>query len=407
MIVDVLVIGSGGAGCAAAHKARQLVDDVVIVTRGAFLDSKTFRAQGGIQAAIGDGDSPSLHFEDTMKAGEYTNDPQLVKILTSRATETIQWLEEQGIVFDREGPNYRLQTAGGLSKPRILSCGDGSGNRIMAQLSEMVRKDDIRVEEHSAATSIRREEEIFRIGLRSSLTGKHHTFRARSVVITAGGGIPEEKRHGLALAGGESIPDSNELAAGIGAEVVNPDLTQYHPTGIILPVALRRKPVPEGVRGAGARLLNHEMQPFTDEMATRRILCEAIIKECQEGRGVTTEDGRKGVWLDTPAIDQRHGPGHTAQKFPVLHREMLEHDHDITQRPILVYPLVHYTLGGIRIDADAKTTIDGLFAAGEAAWGVHGSDRLMGNSLLDVFVFGRIAGEQAAKYALKSLQTPS
>jgi succinate dehydrogenase / fumarate reductase flavoprotein subunit len=404
LIVDVLVIGSGGAGCSAAHKARQLVGEVVLVTRGEFLDSKTSRAQGGIQAAIGDGDSPSLHYQDTMKAGEYTNDPQLVKILTERATETIQWLERQGIAFDREGQDYRLQIAGGLSKPRILSCGDGSGNRIMARLSEMISGDDIRVEENSAAVSIQRDSGMFRIELRSTVNGDSHFLQARSVVITAGGGIPQEKRQGLVLSGGDSIPDSIELAASVGAEIVDSDLVQYHPTGIILPESLRRKPVPEGVRAAGAKLLNCEMKPFADEMATRRILCDAIVRECQEGRGISTEDGRKGVWLNTPAIDQLHGAGATADRFPVLYREMLEHDHDITQRPILVYPLVHYTLGGIRIDANAETTIDGLYAAGEAAWGVHGSDRLMGNSLLDVFVFGRIAGEQAARHALDSRQ---
>jgi len=401
LVSDVLIIGSGGAGCAAAHEASQRISRVVMLTRGGFLESKTARAQGGIQAAVSDADSTSRHYADTMAAGENANDPELVQILTSSASNTIDWLEQQGVRFDREGADYRLQGAGGLSMPRILSCGDASGNRIMAQMAEMVKKDGVRVVEYAAVRSIRPQRGFFEVDVLTLQDGAGYCLRTAAIIIAAGGAIPSEKRAGLELPGGAEIPDGLQLATAAGAEVASPDLMQYHPTGIVVPKALRRKPVPEVVRAAGAELLNSEMKPFVDALATRRKVCDAIVNECQRGRCVTTEDGRKGVWLDTPAIDRKQGAGHTMRSFPAFYREMLELGHDITRLPVLVYPLAHYSLGGIRIDANTRTTVSGLFAAGEATWGVHGKDRLMGNSLLDIFVFGRIAGQQAACYAEK------
>ncbi|MCB1085946.1 MAG: FAD-binding protein [Verrucomicrobiae bacterium] len=222
----------------------------------------------------------------------------------------------------------------------------------------------------------------------------------RTVVLATGGAMPEERSAGLVEEGLANMPDGLDLAARLGARVVMPDLVQYHPTGILLPKALRRKRLPETMRGAGARFLNREGEAFVDPLLTRNDLTQAIIEECQKGLGVETDDGRQGVWLDTPRIDQVNGAGYLREHFPTFHALFLEHGHDLTVDPVLVFPILHYTLGGVEIGPHAETAVPGLFAAGETTWGVHGMERLMGNSLLDIFVFGRIAGRSAAAKAL-------
>ena len=396
---DVIILGSGGAGCSAALEAITEVKNVILFTRDRFLSSKTARAQGGIQAAIGNGDSPEYHFQDTMKAGEYENDEELVRILTENSASAISWLEGLGVQFDQKDGNYKLQNAAGLSHPRILSCGDESGNKLITPLMDAVLNSEVVVKEHSAVYEIRKQDGAFTVNVQNIITGDKYSYTGHSVIIASGGAIPGEIKAGLSLPGGETIPDSLQLAEQLGAEVINPDLVQYHPTGIVEPAELRRKPVPEVMRAAGAELLNAELQPFTDPLQTRRKLCDAIVNECREGRCVETSDGRKGVWLNTPSIDKRNGTGYTSKNFTKFYNTMLEHGCDITETPILVYPIAHYSLGGIKIDRHTSTNIKGLFAAGESTWGVHGKDRLMGNSLLDIFVFGRIAGQEAAKYA--------
>ena len=153
------------------------------------------------------------------------------------------------------------------------------------------------------------------------------------------------------------------------------------------------------LRAAGAVLLNASGVPFTDPMITRGMLSDAIVRECAEGRGVATDDGRVGVWLTTSRVDGARGRGYLAKTYPVLYEKFLEAGHDIAARDVLVYPIVHYSLGGIRIDSNAATSVSGLFAAGESTYGVHGKERLMGNSLMDIFVFGRIAGRSAALHS--------
>lgn len=396
---DVIILGSGGAGCSAALEAIAEVENVLLLTRDRFLNSKTARAQGGIQTAISVHDSIEHHFQDTMKAGEYANSEELVRVLTEKSASVVTWLENLGVKFDQKDGTYKLQNAAGLSFPRILSCGDESGNLLMKPLMQAVQQSNVLVSEYAAVYKLHKNNEIYTVDVQDTQTGEKFSYSGYSVIIAAGGAIPAEKKAGMSLPGGDKVPDSLQLAEHLGAKVINPDLVQYHPTGIIQPAKLRRKPVPEVMRAAGANLLNSNLELFTDPMLTRKKLCDAIIKECEEGRCVETEDGHKGVWLDTPAIDKLKGSGYTSKNFSKLYNNMLEHGHDITQSPILVFPIAHYSLGGIQIDQHTSTNIKGLFAAGESTWGVHGKDRLMGNSLLEIFVFGRIAGQEAARLA--------
>lgn len=400
--LDVLVIGSGGAGCSAAMEAQALTPNVALLTKGALDDSKTAQAQGGIQAAFGEGDSAEQHFEDTMRTGQNANDPALVRILTSRAPDTVRWLEELGVEFDRDGVSYRLQSAAGLSAARVLSAGDRAGRGIVAVLAQQIVQRGIRCLEHSAVTAIRREGDGFAVDVRHRYSAEPATLHARAVVLATGGFMPREKASGYADPVKTEFPDGLALAGQLGATIVAPDLVQYHPTGVILPAALRRVRLPETMRAAGATLLNKDREPFIDPLLTRNELTNAIVEECRAGRGVATDDGRLGVWLDTTQMDVRNGAGFTAERYPSFVEMFREHGHDITREPVLVYPILHYSLGGVQIDERGSTSVPGFFAAGEVTWGVHGRERLMGNSLLDIFVFGRIAGESAARCALST-----
>jgi aspartate oxidase len=397
---DVVVIGSGGAGCAAAIEAKTLGARVLIVTKSDPHDSKTARAQGGIQAATGPGDSVEQHFQDTWQAGKQQADAGLVRILAEQAPETIRWLEGLGVAFDRDGGDYRRMAAAGISVPRVLTCGDAAGRGIAEAVLRRVEALEIPVWHGTGLVDLEKTDAGFRLRLiRQGMIGDL-TLYSRTVVLATGGTMPAEKGAGLVEAGVPEAPDGLELADRLGARVVLPDLVQYHPTGIVLPKSLRRKRLPETMRGCGARFLNCDGEEFVDPLLTRNDLTRAIVDECQRGKGIATDDGRQGVWLDTPRIDHIQGAGYLREHFPTFHDLFLAEGHDLCAEPVLVFPILHYTLGGVEIDRNAETAVSGLFAAGETTWGVHGMERLMGNSLLDIFVFGRIAGRSAAAKAL-------
>lgn len=393
----MLIVGSGGAGCAAAIEASAFTKKILIVTKNLADNSKTQRAQGGIQAAISEEDSPELHFADTLKAGNYKNDKAIVKKLTSSAPETIEWLEKIGVRFDRlPSGAFKLKGAAGLSKPRVLSCGDSTGNRIVGPLLTHVKKMGLELREFALVKNIQKVENHFEILI--SFKGVEEKVLSKTVIIATGGLLPKEKRAGLKLKDHEYAPDGVELAKQLGATVKNVDLLQYHPTGIILPKPLRRMRLPEPMRACGAKFLDKDLNPFVDSLITRNKLTNEIVALCEKGKGVETKDGYRGVWLSTPEIDRINGEGYTKENFPKFYNAFMEHDHDLTKHNVLVYPIVHYSLGGICIDEKTATSVEGLFAAGETTYGVHGEDRLMGNSLLDIFVFGRVAGNSAINY---------
>ena len=396
---DLVIIGTGGAGISAAMEAHKKGISTLLISKGNFNDSKTARAQGGIQAAIYKEDSPDIHLEDTLKAGKYKNNRNLVKILTQSAKPTIDWLVNIGVEFDREGENFKLKNAAGLTFPRVLSCGDSTGNKIINPLKKQVQALNIPVWEMTAVTKIEKiDNRKFHLKLLQK-DNKVLSLNCKSVIIATGGIFPKEKKAGLVQkVGGFEVPDGIELAKQIGAKIESPNLMQYHPTGVIQPKKLRRERLPETMRGAGARLFNKDGKEFANALTTRNDLTQLIVEECKQGRGVKTSDGRVGVWLNTPDIDQINGDGYLEKTFPKFYNLFLEEKHNLNKTPVLIYPIVHYSLGGICIDANAETSVKGVFAAGETTYGVHGEDRLMGNSLLDIFVFGRIAGKSASDY---------
>ncbi len=399
---DVLVIGGGGAGSAAALMAQENGAKVVLVTKLRHGDANTMMAQGGIQAADKPHDSPAIHYLDVMGGGHYANDPDLVEALVLDAPKAIRWLEGLGCMFDKE-PDGTMVTihGGGTSRKRMHSARDYSGAEIMRTLRDEVRNrsQDIFVLEFTSAVELILDDKGQCVGavLLNMETEKYLVARARCTIMATGGsgrlhyqGFATTNHYG-------ATADGLVLAYRAGAHLLHTDTMQYHPTGAAYPEQIVGLLVTEKVRGLGAQVLNVDGKQFVYPRETRDVEASAIIRECKErGKGVRTPSGMLGVWLDSPMIDLIHGPGTVEQTLPAMVRQFARFGIDIVRDPMLVYPTLHYQNGGIKIAPDGSTEIPNLYAAGEVVGGIHGRNRLMGNSLLDITVFGRRAGTAAA-----------
>jgi succinate dehydrogenase / fumarate reductase flavoprotein subunit len=408
-VCDVLVVGGGGAGASAALLAQQNGADVLLVTKLRFGDANTMMAQGGIQAADKENDSPAMHYLDVIGGGGFTNDPDLVEALVTDAPNVIAWLEGLGAMFDKE-PDGTLRTihGGGTSRKRMHAARDYSGAEIMRTL-----RDEVRSRSNGSAPAIRVWEfrpavelildvrgQVAGAVLKDLDTERLMVVHARAVVIATGGsgrlhyqGFPTTNHYG-------ATGDGLILAYRVGARLSFIDTMQYHPTGAAYPEQILGQLVTEKVRGLGAQVCNAEGEQFVFPLETRDVEAAAFIRECRQvGRGVVTPTGQPAVWLDSPMIELIHGPGTVAKELPAMVRQYRRFGIDLAKEPILVYPTLHYQNGGVAIRPDGSTGVAGLFVAGEAAGGIHGRNRLMGNSLLDICVFGRRAGAAAAAYA--------
>jgi succinate dehydrogenase / fumarate reductase flavoprotein subunit len=404
--VDVLVIGGGGAGCAAALMAQEGGAEVLLATKLRLGDANTMMAQGGIQAASKPQDSPAIHYLDVMGGGHYTNKPDLVEALVRDAPLVLKWHEELGVMYDK-GPDGVMKTihGGGTSRKRMHSAKDYSGGEIMKVLRDEVRNRPIEVVEFLAALELILDDKGACVGavMMNMETREYKVIRAKATVVATGGfgrlhiqGFETTNHYG-------ATADGIVMAYHAGAPWVFMEAVQYHPTGAIFPEQIVGLLVTEKVRGLGAQVCNSDGEQFTYPLEPRDVESAFIIKEVEElGKGVCTPTGKWGVWLDSPIIDLIHGEGTIERELPAMVRQYRRFDIDITREPVLVYPTLHYQNGGIDFNADASTIVPGLFAAGEAAGGIHGTNRLMGNSLLDVNVFGRRAGISAMKYAKKA-----
>ena len=398
---DVVVVGSGGAGMSAAIAAREAGAEVLVVTKSALGAGNTGRAQGGIQAAMGPDDSVQDHFEDSFAAGHEDARPELVRTLVDGGPDAIAWLQSLGVEFTRDGDELRILRCGGARRPRLLQAGERTGAEMVQALRGGVRASGAEVRESTEVTSLARDGDEWVLGLRAK-DGATDQVRARAVVLAAGGGLRGEaaRRGEESTNHPDATPEVLEMAIGQGAGVTDLDSWQRHPTGALWPPALAGYALPETCRAYGATLHDAAGERFVDEMAPRDVVADAIIRVVAEGRGAEAPDGARGAWLDTTAIDREHGAGFTADRLAYVHNRYLRQGVDITKERVLVYPVLHYRNGGLVIDEQGATTLPGLFAAGEITGGVHGTNRLMGNSLLDTVVFGRIAGRSAAREAL-------
>lgn len=401
---DVLVIGGGGAGTSAALMAAEAGCKVIITTKLRHGDSNTIMAEGGIQAATQECDSPYYHYLDTIGGGHFANQRDLVAALANDAPLSIAWLEKLGMMFNKhEDGRTVVRHCGGSSRKRMQSAGDMTGAEIMRVVRDEVKNqaDMITTLEFSPAVELVLDEDGKCAGaiLMNMETKEFSVVKAKSVVIATGGfgrlhvkGFATTNHYGATMDGVVMA-----YRAGVGNKSLHS--TQYHPTGAAFPEQNVGLLITEKVRGLGAHVLNVDGDQFCFPLEPRDVESAELIQEAMaKGKGVQTPTGRVGLWLDSPMIDELHGPGTVKKELPAKFIQFERHGIDISKEPMLVYPTLHYQNGGVNVNGDTETEVPGLYAAGEVIGGVHGENRLMGNSLQDIITFGRRAGKNAADY---------
>jgi succinate dehydrogenase flavoprotein subunit len=430
---DVLVIGTGGAGLRAAIEASAAGVSVGMVSKCLLGKAHTVMAEGGIAAALAnvdDRDNWQVHFADTMRGGQYVNNWRMAELHAREAPARVRELEAWGAVFDRTKDGRILQrNFGGHKYPRLAHVGDRTG-------LEMIRT----LQDHGIHQGIDVHMEVCVLGLLKGdgrisgafgydrERGRFRIFRAKAIILATGG---IGKAYKITSNSWDCTGDGHSLAYHAGAELIDMEYIQFHPTGMVWPPSVRGMLVTEGVRGEGGILTNNEGQRFMfdfipenykaqtadneeegwrytqgdknarrpPELLTRDHVARCIVREIKEGRG--TPHG--GVFLDISWIKRRlpNAEEHIKRKLPSMYHQFKQlGDIDITKEAMEVGPTTHYIMGGVRVDADTQmSSVSGLFAAGECAAGINGANRLGGNSLSDLLVFGKRAGEFAAKYA--------
>jgi succinate dehydrogenase / fumarate reductase flavoprotein subunit/L-aspartate oxidase len=388
---DVLVIGSGASGLAAAVSAERAGARVALATKGSLQANNSSKAQGGIQASFGEDDSPEQHAADVYASSHETADLELVGVLTSEAPSAIGWLESLGVEFTRSNGGYRLARCGGATRKRLLQVGDRTGHAITKQLREAWEGGSGTSFTNSPLRGLTETEAGWR-----AVCGDH-VLDAGAVVLAAGGRCyaEAERRGELSTNHPNATGEVTQLALGLGAEARDLDALQYHPNGGAWPPNMQGYSIPETTRAYGAVLLNAEGEEFTDSLGPRDAVSQAIFDEVEAGRGVETSDGRPAVYLDTTRIAQDDAD----VSLPYMLRRYRGSGIDPLRERILTYPVLHYQNGGLVIDTEGATTLEGVYACGEIAGGTHGRNRMMGNSLLECVVFGRRSGKAAAEKA--------
>ena len=383
---DYIIVGSGISGLNIALLAREH-GSVLILTKGMIDDCNTRYAQGGIAAAVGEGDSPGLHVQDTLTAGAGLCDSKAVEVLAQEGPRSIAGLIQQGVEFDAIHGEIALAKEGAHSVPRVLHAGgDATGQHIELTLAQSVRDAGIRVMEHTLVTRILVEDgaplgiKVCGVEALNSQTGERHTFMGRFIVLASGGaGQVYSYTTNPEVATGDGVA----LAFRAGAQVMDMEFYQFHPTALRLegaPTFL----ISEAMRGEGAVLRNVQGYPFMQdyapqgELAPRDVVARAIVAEMDK-------TSASHVLLDVTHLSGER----VKSRFPTIYRFCLGYSLDITETPIPVAPAAHYMMGGVKTNTWGETTLNGLYAAGEVACtAVHGANRLASNSLLDALVFG-------------------
>lgn len=402
---DILVVGGGGAGTSAALLAQERGAKVILATKLRHGDANTMMAEGGIQAATKETkDSPYFHYLDLMGGGHFRNVPELVRTLVMEAPKVLSWLEDLGCMFSKsEDGRLKSLHGGGTCRKRMHYAADITGAEIMRTLRDEAksRAEDITILEFVPAVELILNEHGHCAGalLYNLETEEYLIVKAKAVIMATGGsgrlhiqGFMTTNHYG-------ATGDGLVLGYRAGVKVNFLHTVQYHPTGAVFPEQAEGLLITEKFRGAGANVLNIDGEQFVNEREPRDVESASLIRECTEvGKGVATPTGKVGLWLDSPMIDILKGPGTVKKEFPGKHILFKRYGINISEEPMLVYPTLHYQNGGLEFTGDCETTVPGLYLAGEVSGGIHGENRLMGNSLLDITVFGKIAGENAAIY---------
>jgi len=405
----VLIIGAGSAGLSAAIETSDAGATTMLVTKLRLGDSNSMMAQGGIQAADQLDDTPVLHYLDVIGGGHFDNKPELVKALVKDAAPSIKWLEDLGVMFDKnEDGSMMVKSGGGTCRNRMHSARDYTGAAICRVLRDEVmnRPDRVKYIEYTAATELILDDKGHCAGaILYHLENKQYSIvKAKTVIIATGGfgrlhvrGYETSNHYG-------ATADGLVLGYRAGAKLMYMDSVQYHPTGAVFPEQIVGFLCTEKIRGLGAQPVNKDGELFVYPLEPRDIEASAFIRECENDMGVTTPSGLKGIWLDTPLIEQINGEGAIERFLPAMLRQYKRFDIDVREYPMLVFPTLHYQNGGLEINTNSETSIPGLYVAGEASGGVHGRNRLMGNSQLDIIVFGRRAGIHATQQVKQGIE---
>ena len=430
---DVLVIGAGGAGLRAAIEASAAGVSVGLICKSLLGKAHTVMAEGGMAAAMGnvdDRDDWKVHFSDTMRGGQYVNNWRMAELHAKEAPDRVRELEAWGAVFDRTKDGKILQrNFGGHRYPRLAHVGDRTGLELIRTLQDHGIHQGIDVHmEITVITLLKDRERVVGCLAYEREHGRFRIFKAKAVILATGG---VGRAYKITSNSWEGTGDGHSLAYHAGAELIDMEFIQFHPTGMVWPPSVRGILVTEGVRGEGGILLNSEGRRFMfddipdlyknqtadnpeegwryvtgdkkarrpPELLTRDHVARCIVREVKEGRG----SPHGGVFLDIAWIKEKisHSAEHIKKKLPSMYHQFKQLANlNITTTPMEVGPTTHYIMGGIHVDADTQaTTVPGLYAAGECASGINGANRLGGNSLSDLIVFGKRAGEFAAIYA--------
>ncbi|MGH7956854.1 MAG: fumarate reductase/succinate dehydrogenase flavoprotein subunit [Opitutaceae bacterium] len=430
---DVLVIGAGGAGLRAAIEASTAGVKVGLVCKSLLGKAHTVMAEGGIAAALAnvdDRDNWKVHFSDTMRGGQYVNNWRMAELHAKEAPDRVRELEAWGAVFDRTPDGRILQrNFGGHKYPRLAHVGDRTGLELIRTLQDHGIHQGIDVHmEHTVVTLLQDAGRVVGLLAYERERGRFKVFKAKAVVLATGG---IGRAYKITSNSWEYTGDGHALAYRAGAELIDMEFVQFHPTGMVWPPSVMGILVTEGVRGEGGILTNTTGKRFMfgdipdnyksqtadnpeegwrycqgdknarrpPELLTRDHVARCIVREIKEGRG--TPHG--GVFLDIAWIKEKlpNAAEHIKRKLPSMYHQFKQlADIDITREPMEVGPTTHYVMGGIHVNAETQmSTVPGLFAAGECASGINGANRLGGNSLSDIIVFGKRAGEYAAKFA--------
>ena len=430
---DVLVIGAGGAGLRAAIEASAAGVSVGLVCKSLLGKAHTVMAEGGVAAALAnvdERDSWKVHFADTMRGGQYLNNWRMAEIHAKEAPDRVRELEAWGALFDRTADGRMLQrNFGGHQYPRLAHVGDRTGLEMIRVLQDHGVHQGVDVYMECTVASILKDGDRIAAAFGYDREkGRFKVFRAKAIVLATGG---VGKSYKITSNSWEYTGDGHSLAYHAGAELIDMEFVQFHPTGMVWPPSVRGILVTEGVRGEGGVLKNNQGERFMfnhipelyvnqtsddpeegwrytqgdrnarrpPELLTRDHVARCIVSEVQEGRG----SPHGGVFLDIAWIKEKlsNAEDHIKRKLPSMYHQFMQlADLDITKEPMEVGPTTHYIMGGIRVDGDSQMTcVPGLFASGECGAGLHGANRLGGNSLSDLLVLGKRSGEYAAKFA--------
>jgi len=402
--VDLLIIGGGLAGTSAAVWANDKGIDkskILLVNKLRHGDANSIMAEGGTQAADRDNDSPARHFLDAIGGGHFTNKPDVLRALVEDAPLIMKWLCDLGAIIDREKDGSFVEKAGGgTSRRRMHACKDYTGLEELRVIRDEFRSRQIPCLEYMPVVEFLTDgNRVTGAVLYNLETHDYKIVQAKATILATGGfgrlhvrGFPTTNHYG-------ATADGVVLAYRIGAKLRDTDTVQYHPTGAAYPQQIIGLLLTEKLRGMGAQPVNKDGEAFVFPLEPRDVEAASFIRECYlREKGVVTPTGMRGIWLDTPMIELKNGNGTIEKSFPGMFRMFQRFDLDMRKDPVLVFPTLHYQNGGVETDPWGKTNIDGLWVAGEVSGGVHGKNRLMGNSTLDCLVFGRRSGISTAEY---------